>query len=147
MTVIPSLLKTYSVLRRAGVLDKIRERGLEPESLTWRKLDGTVISRLTGLNRTPGAGGFIMLPVYDLACIFHEELCRLPNATVHWGHKVVTIGQDETSAWVDCENSQRFRADFVVGCDGATSTVRKSLFGSNFPGKTWDPIIVATNVL
>jgi 2-polyprenyl-6-methoxyphenol hydroxylase-like FAD-dependent oxidoreductase len=135
-----------SVLRRAGVLDTIIDRGLKPDSFTWRKLDGTVIGRLSGLNRRKDVGGFIMLTVYELAIVLWEALEKLPTAKVHWGHKVVTVGQDETSAWVDCENGEVFKGDFVVGCDGGSSTVRKCLFGSDFPGKTWDPIIVATNV-
>jgi 2-polyprenyl-6-methoxyphenol hydroxylase-like FAD-dependent oxidoreductase len=37
--------------------------------------------------------------------------------------------------------------DYVVGCDGANSTVRRKLFGEMvFPGFTWDEQIVATNV-
>lgn len=38
------------------------------------------------------------------------------------------------------------RGDWIVGCEGANSGVRRSLFGSSFPGKTWDAQIVATNV-
>lgn len=136
-----------SVLRRAGVLDKIVQSGLLVDSFTWRRVDGTVINRLTGMSRNPDKGGFICLPVYDLACLLYEEVRQLPNVKVHWSHKVTTVAQNETRAWVECENGQRFEGDFVVGCDGGTSTVRKSLFGSNFPGKTWDFIMVATNVL
>lgn len=88
----------------------------------------------------------MILGVYELASLLYEELSQQATANVHWNHRVVTVGQDETSAWVDCENGKRFKADFVVGCDGGTSTVRKSLFGERFPGKTWEPIIVATNV-
>ncbi|KIX94869.1 uncharacterized protein Z520_09559 [Fonsecaea multimorphosa CBS 102226] len=135
-----------SVLRRAGVLDKIRQKGLSVDSFTWRKVDGTVINRLTGMSRNPDKGGFVCLPVYDLASLLYDELCQLPNAQVYWNHRVTVISQNETRAWVECENGQKFEGDFVVGCDGGTSTVRKSLFGSNFPGHTWDVIMVATNI-
>jgi 2-polyprenyl-6-methoxyphenol hydroxylase-like FAD-dependent oxidoreductase len=138
---------TPSVLRRAGVLDSIVDRGLRPDSFTWRKIDGTVIGSLSGLNRRTDAGGFVMLTVYELAVILWEALQKLPNTKVHWGHRVKTSGQDETSAWIECENGQVLKGDFVVGCDGGSSVVRKCLFGSDFPGKTWDPIVVATNVL
>lgn len=134
------------MLRRAGVLDKIRQRGLSPYSMTWRRVDGSIINRLTGLNSNPNTGGFIMFPVNDLASFLREELCNLPAAKIYWNRTVATVGQDDTTAWVDCSDGTRFKADFVVGCDGATSIVRKSLFGRKFPGKTWDPIIVATNV-
>jgi len=138
----------YSVLRRAGVLEKLRETGLNSDSMTWRRLDGSEIANLTGLNsRASEKGGFIMYPVHDLARFFLEELYKWPSATVHWGHKVASVGQNDTSAWVDVEGGMRLEADFVIGCDGATSIVRKTLFGKNFPGKTLDKILVATNVI
>ena len=68
---------------------------------------------------------------------------------MEWGSKVMDIGQDEDKAWVEVEKAdgrKRFEADYVVGCDGANSQVRRCLFGKSFPGKTWDEQIVATNV-
>lgn len=42
---------------------------------------------------------------------------------------------------------EKFSADYIVGCDGASSQIRRSLFGNlDFPGRTWDEQIVATNV-
>lgn len=40
----------------------------------------------------------------------------------------------------------RIEGDYLVGCDGAMSQVRRSLFGSEFPRKTWDAQIVTTDV-
>lgn len=38
-------------------------------------------------------------------------------------------------------------ADYIVGCDGANSIVRRNLFGDMvFPGFTWDKQIVATSM-
>ena len=69
---------------------------------------------------------------------------------VRWGRKVVAVGQDGKRAWVECETEdggrERFEGDYVVGCDGANSAVRKGLFGAEFPGFTWDEQIIATNV-
>ena len=139
-------LITRSVLRRAGVVDDIRQRGLEHNTLSWRRLDGSIIHQLTGLKKNGDTAGYLLLPVYDLACLLYEKLSQLPKAKVHFGHKVMSIHQDDASAWAACENGRTFKADFIVGCDGGSSFVRKSLFGNNFPGKTWDPVIVATNV-
>ncbi|KAF2166187.1 hypothetical protein M409DRAFT_66689 [Zasmidium cellare ATCC 36951] len=70
---------------------------------------------------------------------------------VRFEHKVVGTGQDENQAWVDVEIGQearkeRISADYVVGCDGASSAVRRSLFGKEWPGKTWDCRFVVQNV-
>ena len=86
-----------------------------------------------------------------------EHLLRYQNAELRLGHKVVDLGEEEGKAWVDVvfdgqsdgaeEVKKKMEADYVVGCDGANSRVRRSLFGDrNFPGWTWDEQIVATNV-
>ena len=79
-----------------------------------------------------------------------QHIERQPKATVTWSRKVVGVRQDDGRAWVEVETpdgKERMEADFIVGCDGANSQVRKSLFGEkSFPGFTWNEQIVATNV-
>lgn len=74
---------------------------------------------------------------------------------VVWGARVCGVGEEEEDggrAWVDVEvgeekRTERHYADYVVGCDGASSAVRRLLFGEKtFPGRTWDEQIVAANV-
>ncbi len=66
-----------------------------------------------------------------------------------YNHKVVEIGQDDSKAWVQVETptgSQTHEADYIVGCDGANSKIRRCLFGESvYPGHTWEEQIVATN--
>ncbi|GAB7354432.1 hypothetical protein MBLNU459_g4921t3 [Dothideomycetes sp. NU459] len=144
------------VLRRAGVLGRVRERGFMPSTICWRKLDGT---RLAGLN--PGllheggddADGMTVLPVGDLGKVMMEVL-EERGLGVRWGEKVVGLGGQEEGAeeaWVEVESAEdrcrkRYVADYVVGCDGGNSSVRRLLFGKgSFPGFTWLEQIVATN--
>ena len=135
------------MLHRAKVLGKIQKAGLTPDSLTWRKLDGTVINGLTGLSKWGDESATVIYPAEDLSVLFLEEVRRQSNVTIHWSHKVVSVSQTETKAWVNVEGGGKLEADFVVGCDGASSAVRKSLFGQTFTGKTWDKIIMGTNVI
>ncbi|KAG4418757.1 hypothetical protein IFR04_008119 [Cadophora malorum] len=135
-------------LIRAGVMDDVRAAGFHPDSVVWRKLDGTV---LAGLDATIFEGEpdrMTCLPLDKLGAILYRHLEKQETARVEWGSKVMDIGQDEDKAWVEVEKAdgrKRFEADYVVGCDGANSQVRRCLFGKSFPGKTWDEQIVATN--
>lgn len=137
-------------LGRAGVLEEvIREGFINDRPVSWRKLDGTLLAQVD-IEPIPRDKRMVCLPLNHLTSILERHLSKEPSATVLWNHKVVGVGQDTSQAWVDLETPtgiQVLKADYVVGCDGANSQIRRSLFGdTDFPGKTWDAQIVATNV-
>ncbi|ROW00995.1 hypothetical protein VSDG_02695 [Cytospora chrysosperma] len=139
-------------LQRAGILDILKKKGLTLNTMTWRRfedwsriagLDGAAISDVDGNDwRT------MSYPLQDLDQLMLDHFVEKYNGDVKWLHKVLEVGQDAEKAWVDVETpegNKRIEADYVVGCDGANSQVRKSLFGNEFPGFTWDAQIIATN--
>lgn len=73
---------------------------------------------------------------------------------VRFNHRVVDCGQDGEKAWVDVDvgeegqekRRERFEGDYVVGCDGASSAVRKSLFGHEWSGQTFACKLIVQNV-
>jgi 2-polyprenyl-6-methoxyphenol hydroxylase-like FAD-dependent oxidoreductase len=83
-----------------------------------------------------------------LAELVMEHLARLPNTQVLWNHTVKALGQDGGRARVLVETAEgevTFEADWIVGTDGARSTVRQ-LLGLPFEGFTWPDRFVATNI-
>ncbi|KEF56921.1 uncharacterized protein A1O9_07111, partial [Exophiala aquamarina CBS 119918] len=141
------------VLRRAGVLDKVRAVGFEARDMCWRELGGKYIAGFSRLEDPGFDDRSIVLPVHLLASLLHEEVKALANVKLHWGHSFVGLIQDESQVTVQVETSQGGQptitslvADFVIGCDGARSAVRKALFKDSFPGFSWDVQIVATNI-
>jgi 2-polyprenyl-6-methoxyphenol hydroxylase-like FAD-dependent oxidoreductase len=60
--------------------------------------------------------------------------------TFHRGRDVTGFSQDDTGVDVDVSDDHRFRAQYLVGCDGGRSVVRKTA-GIEFPG--WDPTMSA----
>lgn len=136
-------------LNRAGVGDDLRARGFMPNFMSWRKLDGTRIAGFDTSLTHDNPQALVALPLNQLGQLLSEHIGRRDNVTTLFGHKVVDLGQDEDRAWihVDTPNGpKKLEADYIVGCDGASSTVRRLLHGDEFPGKTWDKQIVATNV-
>lgn len=140
-------------LKRAGILDEVRRRGMTVGSLAWWRmedhenrlawLDGTVLDDVDGEDlRTT------CLVLDELDRLMHDEFLEKYGGEVLWNHKVVDVKQDGGGAWVEVDTPDgrtTVHGDYIVGCDGATSQVRKSLF-DDFPGYTWDKQIVATNV-
>jgi 2-polyprenyl-6-methoxyphenol hydroxylase-like FAD-dependent oxidoreductase len=138
-------------LRKAGVLNDVRARGFIPDGVCWRKIDMTFLAGIQMGVVKDDSDAMVCLPLNQLGQVFVEHLKNYPSAKIHWSHEVIAIEQDDKAARVTCKTPNgevTFEADYVIGCDGANSKVRRSLFGDwEFPGKTWDEQIVATNVL
>ncbi|KAK1753707.1 para-nitrophenol 4-monooxygenase [Echria macrotheca] len=139
---------------RAGIVDEIRARGLILDTMCWR--DPDTHERIAGFdasNVLADVDGHDLrthcLVLQDLDQIMLDRFTGMYNGEVLWEHRVVGVGQDEKGAWVEVETAagerKKIEGDYVVGCDGANSAVRKSLFGEEFPGFTWDRQIIATN--
>lgn len=140
-------------LERAGILDELRAKGLSLSRMCWRRLedhgyvagfDGGVLADVDGRDRRT-----VSYPLQDLDRLMLDVFLARYGGEIRWRHRVVGVGQDADRAWVDVETpggKNRIEADYVVGCDGANSAVRKALFGDEYPGFTWDAQIIATNV-
>lgn len=139
-------------LRRAGILEEMKAEGsFIPNGACWRKLNGEILAGLPqsmdpDQNPTP----LTCLPLNQLNMVLQRNIAKLPQVELLYSHKVTGLGQDDTTAWVHVDTpdgAKTLEARYIVGCDGANSQIRRSLFGDwEFPGFTWDKQIVATNV-
>jgi 3-(3-hydroxy-phenyl)propionate hydroxylase/6-hydroxy-3-succinoylpyridine 3-monooxygenase len=143
-----------------SVLDGLERLGIlaEAESIGFRKQDYTYLVRATGerINyslevlegRTPHPYN-LHLGQHLLAEIAMRRLAGFTNATVRFGTRLQTLSQDAGGVTLVVVNSEggieELRAKWVIGADGASSTVRHQL-GLSFDGMTWPQRFVATNV-
>ncbi|TKA50063.1 hypothetical protein B0A55_12600, partial [Friedmanniomyces simplex] len=136
-------------LKRAGVYEEVSERAFHANGVSWRYIDGTRIASIRSDDAKP-EGKMVSLPLDELIPLIASHLEKQPSGKILLTHEVTAIGQDNSRAWVDVkcpEGEKRISASYIVGCDGGSSKIRRDLFGSgNFPGRTWDKQIVATNV-
>lgn len=137
-------------LARLGILEEAEAAGV-------RKQDYTYLVRSTGerieysmevlAGYTPHPYN-LHLSQDRLAEIAMRKLQTLSNATVRFGTRLEELRQDATGvtlAVVTGHERQELRASWVIGADGAGSTVRR-LLGLSFDGLTWPERFVATNV-
>ena len=139
-------------LERAGIAEECRAVGMEPSdyefTLRWITIDNKLVAELpTRLMEEEYPP--VLCGQHEVAKIILGRLGGFPElCRVFWSHKVVEVEQDEERVTVMCEvdgRQKKFTGDYVVGADGARSSVRK-LLGCSFDGFTYDKMVVATNV-
>ena len=90
------------------------------------------------------------LEINRLTHVFYNHLESRPTVEVKFNHKVVDVGQDENQAWAEVQTNagrERLEADYIAGCEGGRSQVRRVLFGHHsMSGFTWDKLLISTNV-
>ncbi|KAK0388671.1 hypothetical protein NLU13_4914 [Sarocladium strictum] len=152
----PAMVDLY----RAGLGEDLRHEAWYARSASWRTMQN---ERLFGLKtdeeqekelleeEAKGRPRPAVLPLRDLMRMMQKHIEQQERVKLSFNHIVTGIGQDDSNAWVHAElidgSAAKLAADYVVGCDGANSVIRRSLFGEKaFPGFTWPQTIVATNV-
>jgi len=70
---------------------------------------------------------FFVASRYEFDNFLYELASKLPNVTYFQNSQVNQVSTNENWAEVTTKQGQVFRANLVIGCDGATSLVRRSL--------------------
>jgi len=140
--------RTMEIFRRMGLADRIRAAGLdrsvpmdvyialamnEPPLLhlpypSVAAAQAQIAACMDGsMPREP----YQLISQYTLEPLLKSVAERLPCVTVRYGHEFVSLSQDADGATtVVLDESGRtldIRAQYVVGCDGGSSPVRKQL--------------------
>jgi 3-(3-hydroxy-phenyl)propionate hydroxylase len=130
---------TLEMLEELGLIDEYIAKGLVSRNFQfWDRPTRTLIAEfdfahLKDETRYPYV---VQTEQHKLALMGIERLRRMPNAQVRFGAKVTQLEQTADSVSLTCENGEHIPADYVIGCDGGRSTVRKAL-DIDFEGFTW----------
>jgi 2-polyprenyl-6-methoxyphenol hydroxylase-like FAD-dependent oxidoreductase len=142
---------TISILKKLGLSDDAHRIGLSSTEFMMHWLDtGERVQSDMRDSLEPGQefDHNLHFGQHILAELVMTHLAALPGTEVLWGHAVTALAQsdDEVRLTVDTKDGEvAFAADWVIGTDGARSTVRK-LIGLEFAGFTWPDRFVATNI-
>ncbi|KAK5144331.1 hypothetical protein LTR32_003730 [Rachicladosporium monterosium] len=148
------------IFRRAGLLADIRKASIPKfPTICWRRVaDGEKLVEIDMSLVEEEEDRMTVLQLGEIIQIMYKH-CMDPEKgrgliDVRFNHRVTGTGQDEDKAWVEVEvgkegeekRHERLEADYVVGCDGAASAVRRSLHGREWPGQTFDCRFMVQNV-
>lgn len=125
---------TLEMLAPFGVTDAMHEIGIKvPRWQIRDRSEGVIVEWDLGLIADLTAYPYrFHLEQYKLTPILLEKLKGFPHAAVHFGVSFEHASQDGNGVTIN----DRYRAKWLVGCDGARSVVRK-LIGTDFEGFTW----------
>jgi len=121
--------RTIEVLDQRGIADRFLSQGqvAQVAGFAWIRLD---ISDFP--THHPYGLGLWQNHIERILAGWVGELA----APIYRGREVTGFAQDDTGVGVALSNGQSLRADYLVGCDGGRSLIRKAA-GIEFPG--WDP--------
>ena len=137
-------------LGRLGILEDAEAAGVLKQEYTYvvpRTGERIAYSMDVLKQRTPHPYN-LHLGQHRLADIAMRRMKTFSNATVRFGARLQRLDQDAggvTLTVATQRETEELRARWVIGADGAGSTVRR-LLGLSFDGITWAERFVATNV-
>ncbi|MXP40319.1 monooxygenase [Altererythrobacter soli] len=141
---------TLDGLERLGIRDEAERIGFSKRDYLWlvRKTGERIEYDLSVLDGRTAFPYNIHLGQDRLAEIARDRLSSMGNAEIRFGTRLTGLTQDEDRVRTEVEGpggAEILETRYLVGADGAGSTVRKAL-GLAFDGFTWPERFVATNV-
>jgi 2-polyprenyl-6-methoxyphenol hydroxylase-like FAD-dependent oxidoreductase len=137
-------------LQRLGIREEVERTGFAKQEYTYlvRKTGERIEFSLRVLNGLTPYPYNLHLGQHKLAAIALRRLAEYPHVGVHFNTRLIALSQDPAGVTLEvmtADGPQQMRAKWVIGADGAGSTVRHQL-GLGFEGMTWPERFVATNV-
>ena len=121
--------RTIEIFDQRGIADRFLAEGQKAQVATF---GGTRLDISDFPTRHPYGLGLWQNHIERILAGWVTEL----NVPIHYGTEMTGFAQDDTGVEVDLSIGEGVRGQYLVGCDGGRSLVRKAA-GIDFPG--WDP--------
>ena len=121
--------RTIEVLDQRGIADRFLSEGQEAQVAAFA---GTALDISDFPTRHPYGLGLWQNHIERILAGWVDEL----EVPIYREREVTGFAQDDTGVDVGLSDGQPLRAEYLIGCDGGRSVVRKAA-GIEFPG--WDP--------
>jgi 2-polyprenyl-6-methoxyphenol hydroxylase-like FAD-dependent oxidoreductase len=116
------------ILQACGVGDELRAISEPAEVYEWRNAAGTTLLRFGRIGTAASGWPFSsMFCQPEFEALIEKRANELPDLELRRGVAVEAIEQHDDGVVVGCGDAGSVRARYVVGCDGANSTVRALL--------------------
>jgi len=122
-------IRSLELMAMRGLLDRVLEHGRQ------RPAGGffAAIAKPAPKDLDSAHAYMVGIPQPVIVRLLEEHAIQ-QGARIRRGRAVVDVAQDDEGVTVTLADGEQLRSRFLVGCDGARSTVRK-LLGVGFPGE------------
>jgi 2-polyprenyl-6-methoxyphenol hydroxylase-like FAD-dependent oxidoreductase len=120
--------RTIELFDQRGVADRFLAEG---QVVQVARLAEAVLDMSDFPTRHPYSLGIWQNQIERIMAAWIAEL----GVRIHYGFEVTGFAQDDSGVEVECSDGLSLRAQYLVGCDGGRSLIRKAA-GIEFPG--WD---------
>jgi flavoprotein hydroxylase len=116
------------ILQSCGIGDAVRAMSEPAEVYEWRNGHGETLLRFGRVGTAKSGWPFSsMFCQPQLEALIEERAESFPNLELRRGVRVQRVAEQDDHVVVELDASSPVRARYVVGCDGANSTVRELL--------------------
>ncbi|MET0360377.1 MAG: NAD(P)/FAD-dependent oxidoreductase [Sphingobium sp.] len=132
---------TQEMLAELGVIDELDAMGIRAPIYQYFNMatDAAFELDLTEIADVTAYPWRLQCEQFKLVRVIRARLDAMPNVDVVFSSRLLSFDQDGEGVTVHCETPREvksYRADYLIGADGASSTVRKWL-RSEFDGFTY----------
>ena len=113
-----------ALLDRINVLDSLRKISCRPLNVVFRKSNGISLTSIP----TSKIGKLITMNRSELVKTLYNRYIDL-NGEILFNHELKHLNNDESTLFF--KNSEKYKLDHIVGCDGIKSVIRDSIFNSS----------------
>jgi 2-polyprenyl-6-methoxyphenol hydroxylase-like FAD-dependent oxidoreductase len=116
------------ILASCGIGDELRAITEPGEIYEWRNAAGQILLRFGRIG--DGPSGWPLSSMFNqpaLEALLDQRAGRLPNVEIRRGVEVAGLEQDGDRVTLHTAHRGDVRSRYVVGCDGANSTIRTLL--------------------
>ncbi|KAF2266742.1 monooxygenase [Lojkania enalia] len=134
----------------AGLLPELSKLGSFSSGICFRKSVANGSELIAGKQFKEGEKAQLLLPQWKFQGLLIGKVKQEDKGDVRMGWKISSFQDKEKSVSVkivgEGGKEEEIKADYLIGADGAKSTVRK-LLGAEFEGETLDAQLVATDIV
>ena len=140
----------FRTLDLVGLADELAEHCVSAAGVSYFSRFGFCVARVKGLITPNGYGNRSAIWQPELEKIMLRGVKRFASTSVYFEQTLISLDQDGSTVVAEVIDvhgvRQKIRADFVLGCDGGKSTVRKEL-GIEMDGRSYEQPWVVVDLL